>query len=168
VTLPVLHPEMLVRKSFAAPAARRAARNASPQNVTAIVNWRISMSDFDDLYGGRFLSAAEVKKPVTAIIERIEEESFPRPGEATRPKKVLYVHGGKKGIVLNKTDANTLALAFGKTFPAWVGQRVLIKAEPTTFAGKTTMGLRLYPANGQAVEPPKPPPPEEPDDDISW
>lgn len=56
------------------------------------------MSDFDDLYGTRFLSAAEVKKPVTAIIERIDEESFARPGEATRTKKVLYVRGGKKGI----------------------------------------------------------------------
>ena len=109
------------------------------------------MSDFDDLYGTRFLSAAEVKKPVTAIIERIDEESFARPGEATRTKKVLYVHGGKKGIVLNKTNANSLASAFGKTFPAWVGQRVTIKAEPTTFAGKTTMGLRLYPANAAAA-----------------
>jgi hypothetical protein len=132
------------------------------------------MSDFDDLYGTRFLSAAEVKKPVNATIEQIDEETFARPGEATRTKKVLYVHGGKKGIVLNKTNATNLASAFGKAFPAWVGQRVTIKAEPTTFAGKTTMGLRLYPADGptapmKAVEPPKPPPsPEGLNDEIPW
>jgi hypothetical protein len=127
------------------------------------------MTDFDDLYGTRFLSATEVKKLVTAIIERIDEESFPRPGEATRTKKVVYVRGGKKGIVLNKTNAKSLASAFGKSFQDWIGQRITIKAEPTSFAGKTTMGLRLYPANGTtAADPPKAPPPEEPDDDISW
>jgi hypothetical protein len=126
------------------------------------------MSDFDDLYGTRFLSAAEVKKPVTAIIERIEEETFARPGEATRTKKVLYVRGGRKGIVVNKVNANNLASAFGKSFPAWVGQRVTIKAEPTTFAGKITAGLRLYPENGP-TEPPKPPPSAEGlNDEIPW
>jgi hypothetical protein len=140
------------------------------------------MSDFDDLYGTRYLSASEVTKPVTATIDRIDEEDFARPGEAPRVKKVLYVRGGKKGIVLNKTNANNLASAFGRTFPAWIGQRMIIRAEPTMFAGKPTMGLRLYSADGvaqpqlahqphstsQPTPQPTSLPPSEFNDEIPW
>ena len=144
------------------------------------------MSDFDDLYGTRYLSASEVRKPVSATIERIDEEDFARPGEAPRVKKVLYVRGGKKGIVLNKTNANNLASAFGRTFAAWIGQRMIIRAEPTMFAGKPTMGLRLYSADGvaqpqssqqqpqpqpqqpQQQPPSKALPPNEFNDEIPW
>ena len=81
---------------------------------------------YDDLYGSRFLAAADLKGPITATIERIDQEQFQRPGEPTRTKAVIYVRGGKKGIVLNKTNASTLATSFGKNFAAWPGKRVTI------------------------------------------
>jgi hypothetical protein len=124
---------------------------------------------FDDLYGSRFLSASDVKAPVTATIERIDHESFARPGEPTRVKAVAYFKGGKKGMVINKTNANTLALAFGKKFADWPGKRVTAKAEPTNFGGKPTQGLRLYPVNGaEKIAPPPPPPPGDMNDEIPW
>jgi hypothetical protein len=47
------------------------------------------MSNYDDIYGSRFLQAADLKKPVNAVIERIEEESFPQAnGKPARPKLV--------------------------------------------------------------------------------
>jgi hypothetical protein len=124
--------------------------------------------DFDDLYGSRFLSATDVKAPVTATIERIDHESFARPGEPTRVKAVAYFKGGKKGMVINKTNANTLALAFGKKFADWPGKRVTVKAEPTNFGGKPTQGLRLYPVNGAEKIAPPPPPKSDMDDEIPW
>jgi hypothetical protein len=135
------------------------------------------MEDFDDFYGSRFLSASDVKAPVNATIERIDFEQFTRPGEPTRTKAVVYFKGGKKGMVINKTNANTLAEAFGKKFAGWVEKRVTVKAEPTTFAGKLTRGLRLYPFNGEAIAAPAaPPPPKAPptnsgaefNDEIPW
>ena len=129
------------------------------------------MTDFDDLYGGRFLTAQDVKAPTEAIIERVEQEAFTRPGEPTRTKAVLYFKGGKKGLVINKTNANAMATAFGKNFSDWVGKRVTIKPEPTNFGGKPTQGLRLYPVN-TAVPPPQPEPKpslaEETGDEIPW
>jgi hypothetical protein len=42
-----------------------------------------------------------------------------------------------------------LATAFGKNFDDWIGQHIVIKAEPTSFGGKPTKGIRLYSANGE-------------------
>jgi hypothetical protein len=53
------------------------------------------MSDnFEELYGTKYLSAGELKGPVDATLERIEEETFARPGEKPRTKKVAYFKGG--------------------------------------------------------------------------
>ena len=139
------------------------------------------MSNFDDLYGSRFVQATDIKAPVTAVIERMEEESFPQAnGKPARPKLVMYVRGAKKGIVINKTNANNLADAFGKNFVKWPGKRVSVRSESTTFGGKAVQGLRVYPAKepdrimSGPVIPPEPPPQEgpppeaDPDDGIPW
>jgi hypothetical protein len=104
------------------------------------------MNSYDDLYGSRFLAAIDVKAPINATIERVELQPFTRPNEPPHTRAVVYVKGGKKGIVLNKTNASILAAAFGKDFKSWVGRRILIRPEPVVFAGKATTGLRLYPA----------------------
>ena len=103
------------------------------------------MTDFDDLYGGRFLSSQEVKAPTNVTIERIERRRSPARASRRAQKLVLYFKGGKKGMVINKTNANALAAAFGKNLSDWVGKRMTIKSEPTIFGGKPTQGLRLYP-----------------------
>jgi hypothetical protein len=105
--------------------------------------------EFDDLYGSNYLAATDLKKPITTVIEQVEQEDFARQGEKKKMKAVLYLRGVKKPVIVNKTNALSLATAFGKDFNEWIDQRVVIKAEPTTFAGKPTKGLRLYPANGE-------------------
>jgi hypothetical protein len=106
------------------------------------------MASYDDIYGSRFLTADELKKPVTVTIERVETETFNRPGESPRTKAVAYFKGHTKGMVINKTNAGVLADSFGKGFSDWVGQSVTIKPESTTFAGKATKGLRIYANSG--------------------
>jgi hypothetical protein len=126
------------------------------------------MSDYDELYGGRFMATADVKAPRTATIDRIDQETF---NGASRPKAVIYLIGAPKGIVLNKTNATTLARAFGKNFQHWIGKPVTVKAEPTQYQGKPTVGLRLYPAATPAAKSPAPPAPEESEefnDEIPW
>jgi hypothetical protein len=136
-------------------------------------------TDYDDIYGSRFLAATDLKGPITVTVDRIEYEQFTRPGEPTRTKAVAYFKGGKKGMVINKTNAANLAAAFGKPFTGWVGKRVMLRVEQTMFAGKPTHGLRIYPANGGGAVPPPPvapqPPPQqapplrdELNDEIPW
>ena len=113
--------------------------------------------DFDDLYGSQYLVASDLKKPFTATIEEVEQQDFARQGERQRMKAVLHLKDVRKPIVLNKTNALNLAEAFGKDFDDWRGKRIAVKAEPTTFAGKRTMGLRLYPRDAEDAPPLKPP-----------
>jgi hypothetical protein len=112
-------------------------------------------SNFDDLYGSQYLAAADLKKPFTAAIEEIDEQDFAHQGERQRLKKVLHFKGVRKPIVLNKTNALTLVEEFGKDFDDWVGKRVTVKVEDTSFQGKRTKGLRLYPANSEDAQKPK-------------
>jgi hypothetical protein len=106
------------------------------------------MSDYEEMYGSRFLAAADLKAPTTVVIERIENEIFEKPGEKPRKKAVAYFKGARKGMLINKTNAAMLADSFGKSFSDWIGARVTIQAETTFFGSKPMKGLRLYPANG--------------------
>jgi hypothetical protein len=127
------------------------------------------MTNYDDVYGSRFLAATDLKAPVTVTIEKIDYEQFARPGELPRTKAVVYFKNASKPMVLNKTNASTLASAFGKNFANWVGKRATIKTEPTLFGGKKTLGLRLYPLNGPDRPAPaitSEPPPQGDDADV--
>jgi hypothetical protein len=114
--------------------------------------------DFDDLYGSQYLAASDLKKPFTSVVEEVNKLDFARQGERPKMKAVLHLKGVRKPIVVNKTNAMNLSEKFGKDFDEWIDKRVTVKAEPTTFAGKRVMGLRLYPAadeNTPAIKAPK-------------
>jgi hypothetical protein len=124
-----------------------------------------SMSEFDDLYGGKYLNATELNGSVIATIEKIEEETFAKEGQKARPKKVLLFKGASKGVVLNKTNATVLAAAFGTDFTRWIGKPVKVAPESTSFGGKIVPAIRLYPAPAPKIETkpqPKPEPKSEP------
>jgi hypothetical protein len=111
--------------------------------------------DFDDLYGSQYLAATDLKKPFTAVVEEVDKQDFARQGERQKMKVVVHLKGVKKPIVVNKTNALNLSEQYGKDFDEWVGKRVTVKAEPTTFGGKRVMGLRLYPDEAPALKAPK-------------
>jgi len=125
------------------------------------------MDSYDALYGSRFLAATDLKTPVSAVIDRIEQKTFARDGGPARRKAILHFRNKTKGVVLNKTNAITLSSAFGKDFSAWIGKSVTIKPENTTFSGKVVMALRLYPAQGAASHPPPSEPLESAHDEMS-
>jgi hypothetical protein len=107
--------------------------------------------DYDSMYGSKYLAATELKAPTKATIDRVGKETFKKPGEPDRTKAVLFFVGAKKALAVNKTNADALAAAYGRDFDDWVGKRVTIKAEHTTFGGKRVLGLRLY--SGTEVKP---------------
>jgi hypothetical protein len=101
---------------------------------------------FEDMYGSKYLSASDVKKPTASEIESVGREVFDRPGRTSEAKATLNLKGFLKPAVLNKTNANALAEAFGKAMARdWPGKPVLVKVEQTSFQGKPTKGVRIYP-----------------------
>jgi hypothetical protein len=111
--------------------------------------------DFDDLYGSKYMGAADLKGQTwRAKIGKTDVADFKEKSGATKRKYVLFFEGEDKAMVLNKTNAQKLATAYGKDRNSWVGQTVELHSETTSFGE----GLRLRPL--RKASPP-------PDDEMS-
>jgi hypothetical protein len=102
---------------------------------------------FEELYGSHWLSPDDIKKPFRTVIESWERQTFSAPGGGEKDKMVLTLKDVRKRCVVNKTNALSLASAFGKLPNQWVGKPVLVKVEMTSYAGKPVKGVRMYPVD---------------------
>jgi len=102
---------------------------------------------FDDMYGSNWMSPSDIKRPFRTDIESWEKATFKGQNGKDKDKIILMLKGMKKPCVLNKTNAVSIASMFGKDPNLWVGKPVLVKTEMTSYAGKPTPGVRLYPVD---------------------
>lgn len=72
-------------------------------------------------------------------IHSLKIEQFDTDGS----KPILYFRGEDKGLVVNKTNGDVLAAAFGDDTRDWEGQEIELFAMPVQFQGKTVDGLRV-------------------------
>lgn len=97
---------------------------------------------------------------VAVTISHLKMEDVAGDGER---KPVLYFQGKEKGMVLNKTNANTVVdLAGTDDYDKWNGVKLRLFATTTDFKGKTVPCIRLEGGVGQKPQP-KPEPEPEPD-----
>ena len=119
---------------------------------------------------GSYIKAEDLAgKAVRVTIERVSIEEIKSDGK-TEKKLVAHFVGKDKGLVLNRTNADTLNEIFGTDdYDEWIGSIVLFP-DTTKFGGKTVPCVRLRSNNGSA--PVAPPPPVDPeqvtDDDIPF
>jgi hypothetical protein len=86
--------------------------------------------DFDLLFPGRFVKAADLKgKDMTLTIEKVVIEELE--GDKKETKGIVSFVGAKKNWVLNKTNALCLKAMWGRETDGWIGKRVTLF--PTTF-----------------------------------
>lgn len=83
------------------------------------------------------------KEPVVTISHVASEEVGQ--GEF---KPVVYFQGAKKGLVLNKSNANTLVDLYGDESDAWQGKQCALFSIWTEFQGKQMYGLRVRAPQG--------------------
>jgi hypothetical protein len=83
-------------------------------------------------------------------------------------KPVLRFVGKEAGLVLNVTNAGTIAAALGDETEGWIGRQLLLYVSETDLRGKRVPCIRVrVEAGGPPVHQPPPPPPvldDEPDD----
>lgn len=90
-------------------------------------------------FPGKYLKAADLEgRTVRAVIERVELEDV---GDDHKP--VLYFRGKEKGLVANKTNANTIAEIYGDEMNDWIGQPIEIFPSTTDYQGKRVPCLRV-------------------------
>jgi hypothetical protein len=116
------------------------------------------MANVDEIYA-RYLTAAEVgSNTIRMKIGGVEPVDLRQQDGSTRKKLVLYFNGQDRPMVLNRTNAGTLAAAFGKNTDGWVDQRVEVFSEMTSL-GKPGLRIRVPRVN---------PPPNDINDEITF
>jgi hypothetical protein len=87
--------------------------------------------DWDELYPGRFLKAADFKgNKVTLRIADVNLEELVG-DKGPQIKGVIAFNGTDKQLALNKTNGICLKAMFGKKVQEWVGKRITLF--PTTY-----------------------------------
>jgi hypothetical protein len=118
---------------------------------------------------GSYIKAEDLQgRAIRVTIERVEIEEI-KSDSGKEKKLVAHFAGKDKGLVLNRTNADTLNEIFGTDdYEQWVGGVVLFP-DTTMFGGKKVACVRIKAGMvGQAA--PLPPPEPEPvtDEDIPF
>lgn len=107
--------------------------------------------NIDAAFPSKYLKAADIGDgdlPLTikeVVIENIGQ------GEDIETKPILYFVETEKGLVLNKTNSNTIKGLYTAETDAWAGKMIALFATEVDFAGKQTLALRVRmkaPMNG--------------------
>ena len=99
--------------------------------------------DINAVFPTKYLSAADLQgRAVQVQISHVVLEAVGSPPENL---PVVYFHGKAKGVVLNKTNANSIAQAYGPQTDNWPGATMEVFPSTTEFAGKIVDCIRMRP-----------------------
>jgi hypothetical protein len=104
---------------------------------------------FDDLYGSKYLSAADIGDGETARskIAKVEVIEIKERNGATKRKWAVTFDAFSKQLLLNKTNATAISQVFGKDPSKWIGQTVEFFVVPTEMGD----GIRVRPLRRPAT-----------------
>ena len=98
-------------------------------------------------FPSEFLKAADLQgRQIKAVIAHVEMREV-----GGDPKPVLFFRDKEKGMVLNKTNANTISQAYGDDTEEWPGGEVVLYETMVDFQGRSTPAIRIR------IPPRKPP-----------
>ena len=110
------------------------------------------MVKVSDAFPSRYLKAADLNdRQIKLIISHVEIEDI---GDDNK-KPVLYFTKAKKGLVLNKTNAKTIATAYGDDMDRWDTHEVILFPAIVDFRGDQVEAIRVRIAKPIAQPAPK-------------
>jgi hypothetical protein len=97
-----------------------------------------------EAFPGKYLKAGDLPEdtPVTVRMDRVEMEDVSGKGKKEM-KPVLFFIGKEKGVVLNKTNTNTISAAYGDDSENWHGKPIQIFRTETEYAGERVDCIRM-------------------------
>jgi len=94
-------------------------------------------------FPSKWLKAADLGgKEYTLTMQRVGMETF---GDEHEEKPVLYFQGAGKGLMLNKTNAEAIAIVYGDETDAWAGKQVVVYPDVTQYQGRRVDCIRVRP-----------------------
>jgi len=106
------------------------------------------MVNINDLFPSKYVKASDLKgRDVEVTIRTVEVEKI---DEDERP--VLYFQGMDKGLVLNRTNANSIAKLHGGEVSKWAGKTITLFPTETDFKGEQVACIRVRTIKQQPVD----------------
>jgi hypothetical protein len=104
-----------------------------------------------EAFPAKWLSAPDLKgKDITLTISDVRMEEVGTPPERL---PAVYFRGAGKGLVLNKTNGQTIADQLGDDTDHWIGKQITIFPTSTDFQGRQVACIRVRPGSFRAHEP---------------
>ncbi len=128
------------RKKFGIPS------KGSYQPSTPIPNpthKELTMPKTGDMYPSRYLKASDCEDgDITLTIKEIRQERIGQ-GRDADDKWILFFEEEEKGLVLNKTNTNTIAKLYGDDTDDWDGKQVTLFSTEVSFQGDMVEAIRV-------------------------
>jgi len=97
------------------------------------------MTKLSEVFPSKWLKSEDLKgREVTATIASYSFEDL---GDDRKP--ALWFLKSDKGLILNKTNANRIAIMYGDDLDDWKGKQITLYEEYVEFAGKTVPAIRV-------------------------
>ena len=92
----------------------------------------------NDIYPSKYLKADDLNgREVRVTMAHVEMEKV---GEDMKP--ALYFKGASKAMILNKTNAGTISIAYGDDTDDWFDQPLILFSVMVDFQGKVAPAIR--------------------------
>ena len=104
--------------------------------------------NINNVFPSKYLKAADLQsREFTLRIASIRLEDI---GDDDQ-KPVLYFENAKKGLVLNKTNANNCVVLYGAETDGWIGKPITLYSAWVDFQGRSVEAIRIRPAPGVTI-----------------
>jgi hypothetical protein len=116
------------------------------------------MAKVSEAFPSKYLKAADLnERQIKLVIGNVQFENI---GDDDK-KPVLYFTKAKKGLVLNKTNARTIATAYGDEMNNWGGHEIILYSAMVQFRDEMVEAIRVRIAKTNPAPAPAPAPPLE-------
>ena len=100
--------------------------------------------DVGALYAGRYVKAGDLNgQTFSAVITGVERVEIPETDGSMRPKAAVTLQGWPAKLLLNKTNFEVIATAYGRQSSGWIGQQLEVFPDITSFSGRTVACFRV-------------------------
>lgn len=106
------------------------------------------MADYRTLFDNKYLYAFDLRSRDVVVSIREVRAAVVKDSEGKEQKKpILFFAESKdqRGLVLNKTNAKTIAALYGNLTEKWVGKRICLYPTTTAAFGATVECIRIRP-----------------------
>jgi hypothetical protein len=96
-----------------------------------------------DAFPSKYLKGADLEADTVFTIDRVEMENVAQQGKPEELKPIVYFQEDERGVVLNRTNSETISSIHGGDTDDWIGKQITLFATEVDFQGKQVLAIRV-------------------------